>query len=192
MSSNSWALFTVTCLVVGLQPHVAAAAEPNPVIAIRIENPNVLDGVNLRRAQELVSEIYEQAGVTLDWSEGTAPERRRLTIVMTTIATAPRGLAPESMGVAPSPGDGTRGTTAYVFMDRVTQFVTKQRVSVEYVLACALAHEIGHLLLPPNSHDSEGVMRGNWHAKLFPPHAPGVPGFLPKQAQLLRLRAGSR
>lgn len=190
MSKNSWALLTITCLAVG--PHVAAAAEPNPLMVIRVENANGWGGVNLRRAQELATGIYEQAGVTLDWSEGAAPAGRTLTIVLTTMATAPRGIAPESMGVAPSPGDGSRGTTAYVFMDRVASFVTEHRVSAEYVLACALAHEIGHLLLPPNAHDDGGVMRGNWHAKLFPPHAPGVPGFPPAQARLLRIRVAGR
>jgi hypothetical protein len=191
MSKHSWALFTITCLAVGFRPH-GAAAEPSPIIAIKVENPNGWGGVNLRRAKEIATGIYEQAGVTLDWSDNTAPSGRSLTIVLTTMATAPRGIAPESMGVAPSPGDGSRGTTAYVFMDRVTSFVTEHRVSAEYVLACAMAHEIGHLLLPPNAHDASGVMRGSWHAKLFPPHAPGVPGFPPAQARLLRARAGSR
>ena len=192
MSRKPWALLTITCLSVGPVALVATAAEPNPLVAIKVENVNGWNGVNVRRALELATEIYQQAGVTLDWSGGAPPEGRGLTIVLTTITTAPKGIAPESMGVAPSPGDGSRGTTAYVFMDRVTSFVATHRVSAEYVLACALAHEIGHLLLPPNAHQANGVMRSSWHAKLFPPHAPGVPGFPLEQARLLRLRAGSR
>ena len=128
----------------------------------------------------------------MDWTANTATSGRSLTIILTTIATAPAGLVPESMGVAPSPGDGTRGTTAYIFMDRVTSFVAEYRVAGEYVLACALAHEIGHLLLPPNAHTADGIMRGNWHPALFPPNAPGVLGFPPDQARLLRLRVQSR
>ena len=190
MSRNSWALLTITCLAVA--PPAATAAEPNPLVVIKVKNANGWGAVNLRRAQEIATDIYGQAGVTLSWSEDAAPGNRTVTIILTTIATAPKGIAPESMGVAPSPGDGSRGTTAYVFMDRVTSFVATHRVSAEYVLACALAHEIGHLLLPPNAHQEIGVMRGNWHAKLFPPHAPGVPGFPPEQARLLRIRAGGR
>ena len=191
MARTSWALLAI-CVAAGVGNGLAAeAAEPNPVVAIRVEGVSGT-AVNLVRAQQLATEIYEQAGVKLDWSEGTSPAGRTLTIVLTTMATAPRGIAPESMGVAPSPGDGSRGTTAYVFMDRVTAFVSAHRVSAEYVLACAMAHEIGHLLLPPNAHDVMGVMRGSWHAKLFPPHAPGVPGFPPAQARLLRIRASSR
>lgn len=190
MSKNSWALLTITCLAVGFLP-VAAASQPNPLVVTKVENAQGWSGVNLRRAQELASGIYEQAGVTLEWSEAAATVGRNLTIVLTTIATAPRGIAPESMGVAPSPGDGTRGTTAYIFMDKVASFTAANRVAAEYVLACAMAHEIGHLLLPPNAHDSMGVMRGSWHPALFPPRAPGIPGFPPAQAKLLRLRAGS-
>lgn len=196
MSRNSWALLlTITCLAMGRPARAAEAAEPdpNPLLVIRVENSTGWGGVNLSRAQQLAAEIYEKAGVTLQWTaNASVPPARTLTIILTTVATAPAGIAPESLGVAPSPGDGTRGTKAYVFMDRVTAFVTAYGVSAEYVLACALAHEIGHLLLPPNAHDPMGVMQGNWHAKLFPPHAAGVPGFPPRQAQLLRLRAGSR
>jgi hypothetical protein len=188
MSKHSCGLFTLFLLAVAGN---AAAAEPNPVIAIRVEIASALDGVNLLRAQQLTTEIYERAGVTLDWTSDSATSGRSLTIVLTTIATTP-DLVPESMGVAPSPGDGTRGTKAYIFMDRVRSFTAAHRVEADYVLACALAHEIGHLLLPPNAHAADGIMRGNWHPALFPPQAPGVPGFPPEQARLLRLRAQSR
>ena len=193
MSRNRCGLFTL-CLLVGMAiaARDAEADEPNPVIAIRIEIGKALNGVNLPRAQQLATKIYEQAGVTLDWTGRPTTPNRTLTILLTTTATAPPGLIPESMGVAPSPGDGSRGTTAYVFMDRVMSFVDTYRVVAEYVLACALAHEIGHLLLPPNAHVPNGIMRGNWHPALFPPKAPGVIGFPPEQARLLRLRVHSR
>lgn len=193
MSRNSFGLFTFCLLAaVGIAPRDAIAGEPNPIIAIKVEMANALDGVNLLKAQRLTAAIYERAGVTLDWTSDNAMPGRSLTIVLTTIATAPTGLVPEAMGVTPSPGDGTRGTTAYIFMDRVMSFVTAHRVAVEFVLACALAHEIGHLLLPPNAHAAGGIMRGSWNPMQFPPKAPGVLGFTEAQARLLRLRVQSR
>ena len=193
MSKHSCGLFTLFLLVgVVFAPRDAAAADPNPVISIRVEIASGLDGVNLLKAQQLTSEIYERAGVTLDWTGDTTTPGRSLTIVLTTIATAPAGLVPEAMGVAPSPGDGSRGTTAYVFMDKVASFTAANRVAADHVLACAMAHEIGHLLLPPNAHAADGIMRGSWHPALFPPRAPGVPGFPPAQARLLRIRVQSR
>lgn len=183
MSRNACGLITLFLL---------AGAEPNPVISIRIVVASALDGVSLPRAQQLTSEIYERAGVTLDWTADTTAPGRSLTIVLTTIALAPGGLVPEALGVAPSPGDGSRGTTAYVFVDKVASFTAAHRVAAEHVLACAMAHEIGHLLLPPNAHAADGIMRGSWHPATFPPKAPGVPGFPPEQAKLLRLRVLSR
>lgn len=193
MSRNSYGLFTLCLLTgAGIAPHAARASEPNPVIAIKVEIADVLNSMHLLKAQQLTAAIYEQAGVTLDWTSSVATPNRLLTIVLTTIATAPAGVVLESMGVAPSPGDGTRGKKAYVFIDRVASFAAANRVEADYVLACALAHEIGHLLLPPNAHTTDGIMRGNWHPALFPPRAPGIPGFPPEQAQLLKFRVQSR
>jgi len=79
--------------------------------------------------------------------------------------------------------------TAYVFIDKVTAFASSHRIPVKYLLACVLAHEIGHLLLPANAHRPDGIMRDGWHSALFPPRTPGVLGFPPEQARLLRLRA---
>jgi hypothetical protein len=194
MSGQHWGRLAVGLIaIVGNSPNEASAAEPDPIVTIRMENGNAVAGVNVKRAQVLTSEIYAQAGVTLRWmtDDGVSADRT-LTIIITTIATAPAGITPEAMGVAPSAGDGSRGNTAYIFVDRVAAFVEKYRVAAEYVFACALAHEIGHLLLPPNAHDALGVMRGSWHPALFPPKAPGVPGFPPAQARLLRLRVSPR
>ena len=188
------ALLTLCYLVVaGVVPIELAAIEQNPVVAIRIEKASELSGVGLSSAQALVTEIYERADVVVEWPVDQTPTASpTLTMVLTTMATAPAGIVPEAMGVAPSPGDGTRGTTAYIFMDRVISFAVKHKVAGNYVLACALAHEIGHLILPPNAHAADGIMRGNWHPALFPPKVPGLPGFPPAQARLLRLRAQSR
>jgi hypothetical protein len=192
MSRNSCGLLTICFLVTaGIgQRCEAEAAEPNPIIAIRVEDPNGLAGPGLVRAQELASDIYQRAGVTLRWTtDETTLADRTLTLVLKTRTTVPSGLASDAMGVAPSPGDGTRGTMAYIFIDKVTAFAESHRLAAQDVLACALAHEIGHLLLPPNAHRPDGIMRDSWHPALFPPRAPGVLGFPPEQARLLRLRA---
>ena len=195
MSRNSWWLFTFCFLVAaGLgQRSGAAAVEADPTVTINLEDPNGLGGPHLVKAQQIASEIYHRAGVTLQWTvDETTKSDRTLTLFLTTSDAAPHASISEAMGVAPSPGDGTRGTIAYVFVDRANAFAESYRIAVQYVLACALGHEIGHLLLPPNAHASYGIMRGSWHPALFPPKAPGVPGFAPEQARLLRLRARSR
>ena len=192
MPRNSWRLLTICFLVAaGIgQRRGAEAAEPNPIIAIRMEDPDGLADTRLVRAQKLATKIYQEAGVTLRWTvDETTKADRTLTVVLTTSTTAPSGLTSDSMGVAPSPGDGTRGTTGLCLHRPSDDVRCIHRVSAQHVLACALAHEIGHLLLPANAHASGGIMRGSWHPALFPPRAPGILGFPPDQARLLRLRA---
>ena len=190
MPRKSWVVMTCCLVMGGVARGEAGQPDPNPVVLITVENPNNLAVPNLDRARELAVLTYERAGVALTWSpdETTSPDRT-FTIVLTTSRAVPPGLGADAMGVAPSPGDGTRGTVGYVFIDKVTSFAASHRLAVAPVLACAIAHEIGHLLLPPNAHRADGVMRGGWHPALFPPRAPGVPGFPSDQAKLLRLRA---
>jgi hypothetical protein len=191
MPRNTPGLFIIYCLfAAGGVPCEADQSEPNPLVVVQIENPDAIPAPGLDRARELATEMYERAGVTLRWvpKYEDTPDRT-LTLVLTTSTAMPPGLGMEAMGVAPTPGDGTRGTLAYVFLDKVTSFATSHRLVVAHVLACALAHEIGHLLLPLNAHRPDSVMRESWDAALFPPRAPGILGFPPDQARLLRLRA---
>ena len=192
MSRNASVFVTLCCLAAAdsMTPCLAQGSDPDPVIVITVENPSNLEVPALERAQELATGIFERAGVSLRWTpdETTEPDRK-LTVVLTMSTAVRPGLGSDAMGVTPSPGDGTRGTMAYVFLDKVRSFAASHRLSVAPVLACALAHEIGHLLLPPNAHRPDSVMRGGWHPALFPPRAPGILGFPPDQAKLLRLRA---
>jgi hypothetical protein len=182
----------VAMAVAGLSGVVvpASAAAQDPVVAIVLEDPQGLVRRGLAHAQSIVSDTYRDADVAIVWApRPVVTADRVLTVTFVTATTAPRGLAPDAFGVAPSPGDGTRGTHAYVFFDRVKSFADEHAVSLGYVLAAAIAHEVGHLLLPPNAHVAEGIMQPGWHPGQFPPKAAGVPGFPPAQARLLRLRA---
>ena len=194
MSKHSWQFATIVLAAgLGLTQSFAYADEPNPTIAIRVDDPNGSVTASLLRAQAIATDIYRQAGVTLQWTvDETTKAKRTLLVVITTSATAPAGLSSDATGVAPTPGDGSRGTTAFVFSDRVAAFAKAHRLAESDVLASALAHEIGHLLLPPNAHVANGIMRASWRPAFFPPKAPGIDGFPPEQARLLRLRALSR
>ena len=151
------------------------------------------DQRGVEEARSIVTGIYRDAGVELQWgSDAAGAANRTLTIVLTTRKSAPKGVRIDAMGVSPTPGDGTRGTVAYIFVDAVREFAEAHRVTLANVLGCAIAHEIGHLLLPPNAHRPDGIMRGNWHPADFPPASPGIPGFPAEQAQLLRIRTQSR
>lgn len=145
----------------------------------------------LEAAQALTADLYRAAGVTLRWITKYDEQRPAITVVLTRRA-GESGRLPDALGVAPSPGDGTRGTIAFVFVDRVTAFADRHNLLPWTVLGGAIAHEIGHLLLPPNAHVRDGIMRASWRPSHFPPRAAGVAGFPPEQARLLRRRVASR
>jgi len=165
-------------------------ADPDPIVVVRVENPHGLEAPALSGAQELATGIYERAGVSLRWTvDETIEPDRTFTVVLSSSAAVRSVLRSDAMGVAPRPQDGTRGTRAYVFLDKVQSFAASHRLVVTPVLACALAHEIGHLLLPPNAHWPNSVMQDRWHPSLFPPGSPRLLGFTRDQAKLLRRRA---
>ena len=103
MGTKLWVLLTVCCTV---------------------------DQAGLEQARSVVSGIYRHAGIELEWGNDLtgATANRTLTIVLTTRKKAPAGLRVDATGVAPTPGDGSRGTVAYVFIDAVTEFANEHRV----------------------------------------------------------------
>jgi hypothetical protein len=166
--------------------------DPDPVVVVRVDLHG-LEAPGLDRAQKLATGIYKRAGVTLRWTpDETIEPDKTLTVVLTSSTAVRPGRRSSAMGFAPSPGDGTRGTIAYVFLDTVQSFAARHRLVVMEVLACALAHEIGHLLLPLNAHRPNSVMRERWDPSLFPPRASRLLGFPRDQAKLLRRRARSQ
>ena len=178
---------TASAQTAGLVP---TAPDPDPVVVVAIEDPQRLLRRGLPFARAIVRDTFRTAGVTVVWeAPPTGTADRTLTITLISSTDAPADVSLDATGVAPSPGDGTRGVRAFVFVDRVTAYAEEHGVSLSHVLACVMAHEIGHLLLPPNAHVPEGVMQRGWHPRQFPPKAAGVPGFPADQARLLRRRA---
>ena len=65
-------------------------------------------------------------------------------------------------------GRDGHGSTSRSHKDRLhilsarSRFRSKHHVTLPTLLGHVMAHEIGHLLLPANSHSSKGLMRGDW------------------------------
>lgn len=106
-------------------------------------------------AQRIASDVYGAIGVVLEWTDaGCAAGDHSLTVnVITRNATAV-DVTDLTLGFA-EPG----ASVATVLYDRVARFARRYRVKRDVLLGYVMAHEIGHLLLPPNSHSWQGVMR---------------------------------
>ena len=55
------------------------------------------------------------------------------------------------------------GRASYVFKDRALQIAHKRHQDVAQVLGYAIAHEMGHVLLPRPAHTAQGIMRAEWN-----------------------------
>ena len=98
---------------------------------------------------------------------------------------------PRMMGNALGDSHDTGGT-AFVYRDRVLDVARSRNLEVARVLAYAMAHEIGHLLLPYPSHAATGIMHADWNGADFEQMRTGSLRFTPAQANAIRTKASER
>ena len=79
-----------------------------------------------------------------------------------------------------------------VYRDAVADVARRYGQPVGQVLGIALAHEIGHALLPPPSHSTSGIMRPSWEGDALRHAINGDIAFTDRQAALMRDRLNGR
>jgi len=131
-------------------------------------------------ARQEMSRIYREVGVEVTWHDassdartnsmdtsqsdnGTLPPAALIVLILPesqrTQDSIPQGVIGYSAGTA----DECR-RVAYVLYGRMDQFRLEQAPAIyrAKLLAYLMAHEVGHLLLPVDSHSSSGIMRARW------------------------------
>jgi hypothetical protein len=183
-------------------PSPRSVNQPTSIhIALRCYTP--IPRAVLAPAQRAVARIYGAARVQVVWRgcvEGSelgpgrrAPGQPEGPSFNVTILILPRTMAErvesdeDMMGMTPAENI-EHGRIAYVFYDRVDFYAHFFTANIGQVLGHAIAHEVGHLLLPYPSHSPTGLMRAAWVSKDFQDLARGWLLFTPDQAQLLRER----
>jgi hypothetical protein len=78
------------------------------------------------------------------------------------------------------------GALATVYVDRVAALAAAFRLDVRTLLARAIAHEVGHLLLGTANHAPAGLMRAVWSQHALRHERPGDWIFTPRDAQAMR------
>jgi len=152
-----------------------AAGVPPPIVA---------------KAEIEVTRVYRDIGVDIEWSRLRSlagDEPSSIHIILIPYETGDLQQRPKTvMGAAIRTEQGTK--MAYVFYRRVESEAAQYAFSVAYVLACAIAHEVGHLLLPDSRHSTAGLMRACWDRDDFRRADMGQLRFVPEQAGLIRAR----
>ena len=109
----------------------------------------------MRVAHEVAGEVYRDVGIKLDWADNECHSSDGVfAVTITSRDMAGTVVSDHTLGFAES---GTRDAT--VLYDVVKKFARRYRINRGVMLGYVIAHELGHLLLPPKSHSAEGVMR---------------------------------
>jgi hypothetical protein len=160
------------------------AARPTIVVAV-FDQAGVSPEI-LTHAKNQVSRIYGDVGVEALWTDEAAKDasgRVVIRLMIRRIASRPR-----MMGNALGDSHGPEGT-AFVYRDRVLDVARARNLDVGVLLGYAMAHEMGHLLLPYPSHAVTGIMHTDWDGADFVQMSGGTLRFTSAEASAIRTRA---
>ncbi len=195
--------FSVLVSLVGLPLMLGArTVEERPKVLVSVFNKAGVDDATVLLAEKMVSQIYEEAGLSIIWKNCLAqPELERERCIETvdnrhfvlSIEHQARTLETDIYGVAFLGEDGS-GSYCDVFYDRIAELHHRGRASEATILGIVAAHELGHLLLGSHAHSSIGIMRPQLQAKDFWAPELGATTFSRQQSQrishrLLRIQA---
>jgi len=150
-------------------------------ITLRVFNYVHVNPSTLRAAEGETTRILVEAGVNARWVDCPTPhdnwddypncqsawrDSDYVLRVMPKAMVAVLENSTDSLGFAPDCGTGPH-CMAGVFYDRVMSLAGGANAAAPVLLGRVMAHEIGHLLLGPNSHSRTGIMRANWSAREF-------------------------
>jgi hypothetical protein len=188
-----------------------AAAEPLPALklVLQIAGHGSVPLNIVARAKSEVTRIYRDAGVNVIWIDAASSSGRTDTVhslaafdpgfalvILPREMTDQLSVAPHALGGAAGIPEH-RGRMAYVFYHRVERIAraylnTGRRrdtydIDSVIVLGHAMAHEVGHLLLP-YGHSATGLMRADWAAQDMRAAVRRRLNFTSGQAELIRTR----
>jgi len=155
-------------------PLLAFEGKPNPTITILVYNLADAPRDILREAEREAGRIFSRAGVGVNWFDCS---RRHYDLASEGVCQ--KGWGPINIGLRVLPKPTVSRTSqgerfgfaippglASAYYDYRARFIGDEfGMGLSLILGCVIAHEIGHLLLAPNSHSLEGVMQGEWGQK---------------------------
>lgn len=178
--------------IAGLLALLAGAASPaaadQPRLVIHLDDRAGVPPRELAAAKTVVERTFRIAGVEVAWIDGRFPvslmgrrgevgEAHHLALMLVdSDAQSTRGAKGCTLGFA-----APRQSVAYAFYNRIVHATERRPADLTLVLGRVIVHEIGHLLLPPNSHAPYGIMRADLDLGMSNPD-----GFTSEQAQTIR------
>jgi hypothetical protein len=163
-----------------------AEAVRGPVLVLLQNDANILADV-AAAAQAEVLRLFELADIDVVWvTKVPAPDIRLRVVALVTWEPREEKLA-AALGLTYG-NERTRGTRGYVFWRRVERASSSFTAALHNVLAVAIAHELGHMLLPDGAHAKRGIMEAAWNREHFGWASAGLLQFSSESSALMTRR----
>lgn len=186
-SSFSSLLLTVAFLACA--PSASLGQTDRPAVAVMLQNDAGAPAGVVDHARVEATRLFALIGVELRWLDHVPPSGGRFrTISVTNWEPSDQKIATSVLGYTQT-AEGKRGIRAYVFWRRVERASQTFTASLDKVLAIAMAHELGHMLLPAGRHAKDGLMRAPWDANHFRSASAGLLLFCDDSANRIRRQA---
>ncbi|MBV9502537.1 MAG: hypothetical protein JO138_24465 [Acidobacteriaceae bacterium] len=176
-----------------------------PPLVIRVYSLPDIPPRTLNQAMHDAARILATAAVDAMWQQGRAgaPESRivdqsfpvlgknpgyqaRGYIVVVIVRGVPARCFPGALGYALP--HARVGANATIFYDRIERLTEPGGIELSTALGCAVAHEIGHVLLGSTEHSHKGIMKGVWNAGDFRMSSLAAVGFTASQRLAIQKR----
>jgi hypothetical protein len=154
-------------------PALAGQDDPT-LLVLHVDNYARLPREALRHAEDEAGAIFAAAGIRPVWihedepdTHGTEHARHLRVLLLCPVMTKQKVLSDRvERDVLGQAGNGSG--RAYVFTQRIINAALEKGRRFEIALGRVIAHEVGHLVLPPG-HAASGIMRRS--PDLWKPHA---------------------
>jgi hypothetical protein len=188
----AWAAFMLSLMTSTAAPNASAQADARTLqFEIRVNNYSTAPAKVLERTERNAALIFAAAGLRVNWlscrgSDGKAladdpcaKPLRRNELVMRVVEEPPRsGYAEDVYGFAVVP----LLATLFYGPARRRALADNAEYETATILGCAMAHEIGHLLLGQKSHADRGLMQARWDHRSLRQALMGTLLFTPEQS----------
>ena len=175
---------------------LATPGEPEAdlMITIHVYNYARIPGRTLLRTKRQVASIFLSAGIQLVWMDCIPPSEKRPILAVCPGETSPSELILNIVSKFDAKAEGLRdglfgiatGYQATIVIERIGEIIYKGESTPSEVLGITISHELGHLLLGPNSHTENGIMSPRWAGKDFRTVQSTTLAFTQGQAEQMR------
>jgi hypothetical protein len=132
-------------------------------VTVVVHNLAAIPEATVKQAESTVDHLYRDTGMTPMWTAALdAPDGFTIHVIIRQQPGGGPGSGAPSVAGTTIGDDHARGGVSFVFYDRLATLAHRYNQPVPLILGYAIAHEMGHVLLPAPAHSATGLMKSEW------------------------------